>query len=958
MDAPSDRGRPRPGLDFSPDRWSAVSRMFAAAVDLDPTARNAYLDETCSDDPDLRAAVESLLEAHVEAGSFGDAIPFASPDTAKRLTPGSQLGAFRIETLLGAGGMGEVYRAYDTKLRRAVALKVLPDSVAHDPNRRGRFQEEALALAALNHPHIGVIYGLEDSGDVAALVLELIAGPTLAERLATGLIPLDDILRIARQLADGLEAAHDRGITHRDLKPANIKITPEGNAKILDFGLAKAEATLAPAVDLSSPVSRHATVVGAIVGTAAYMSPEQAQGRPVDKRTDIWAFGCVLFEMCAGQPPFSGATVTETLAAVIEREPEWALLPASTPPTVVRLLRRCLANDQRTRLRDIGEARIALEAVTEGDPLDPPARPAKRLMVILVAAGVFAVGTALGLSLRQESSTPIGFEINPPDASQFRSHPGQTFFALSPDGLQLAMLARTVSGELAPDRGPIWLRRLGKHEPEPLPGTEGATSMFWSPDNRSLAFVAGNELKRISLPSGPVMKICDVTAGPFRHGTWGSGDVILLGLGNGTEIESVPATGGALKVILKRDPNNREDRVHWPWFLPDGRFLYTARLADGDGELRLGGLDGRNRAIMRVASNTQWVDPDIVVFARDGGLLGQRVDLDAARPIGGPFPIAGRVEYYSTTSRAMFSTSRNGILAYHRGGDLAQHVFVDGNGRQVATIGALADYYPSSGRLTGDDTSLLAARKQLELGAYDIVRFDLARGTEEKLTSSRGSEYAPVEIDDGRAIVFSADTGGYVPHLFFKDLATGKEEQLLPPGNQQHPMGVFPGDRAIAYVEHVPGRGFGMFTLPMKPQGSPMPLRSSPPSVPNLRLSPDGQAMAFLAVEDGRQDIYVALVTTTTPAVLAAQGALGPPRWSRDGRQVYFVGRDEMMKSVLVRTTPRLEVEPVRSLFRVTRGIWLVDVARDGRLLLLVPQVLADALPIVVETAAIRSDAR
>ena len=355
-------------LDISPDRWPDVSRVFSAAVGVDKSARHAYLDEACRNDAALRVTVDSMLRAHDEAGSFGDTPAFVPPGAVKRLAPGTQLGPFRIETLLGAGGMGEVYRAHDTKLQRAVAIKVLPDSFAHDADRRSRFEAEARALAALNHPHIGAIYGVEESEGVVALVLELVEGVTLDERLAAGPIAFDEIRRIARQLAEGLEAAHDRGIVHRDFKPGNIKITPDGNVKILDFGLAKIDDSQIGIATLSSPSgSRHATQVGAVVGTAGYMSPEQAAGLAVDKRTDIWAFGCVLFRMCARQPPFTGATVTDALKAVIAGEPDWDLLPASTPPYLVRTLRRCLTKDPKLRLRDIGEARIALDLGDDAD---------------------------------------------------------------------------------------------------------------------------------------------------------------------------------------------------------------------------------------------------------------------------------------------------------------------------------------------------------------------------------------------------------------------------------------------------------------------------------------------------------------------------------------------------------------------------------------------------------------
>ena len=396
------------GADIDPGEWPDISRVFAAAAALEGPSRQAYLDSACQHDPGLRAAVESLLDAHNNAGSFG-ATPLFAPSTAvKRLSPASQLGPFQIESLLGAGGMGEVYRAYDTKLHRAVAIKVLPDFFAKDANRLARFEEEARALAALNHPHVGAIYGLEESAGVAALVLELVDGRTLAERLVTGPLPFDEVVRIARQLAEGLEAAHKRGIIHRDLKPGNIKITPDGNVKILDFGLAKTAGS-PPGAELtpSTTSPRDATQFGVVMGTVGYMSPEQARGQPVDTRTDIWAYGCVLFEMCAQRPPFAAATVSDVLTA-LEREPAWELLRAETPANIVRLLRRCLTKDPELRLRDIGEARIALEGAA------PAARSrGARGAIALVSLIVAIAGSATWLVVLSRPPTVLTLAVLP-----------------------------------------------------------------------------------------------------------------------------------------------------------------------------------------------------------------------------------------------------------------------------------------------------------------------------------------------------------------------------------------------------------------------------------------------------------------------------------------------------------------------------------------------------------------
>jgi Tol biopolymer transport system component len=961
------------GLDINPERWPDVSRVFAAAAALNGPARDAYLNGACVQDSGLRAAVESLLGAHDDAGAFGDGSVIA-PSTVKRLSPDSQLGPFRIESFLGAGGMGEVYRAYDTKLQRAVAIKVLPDSFARDPNRLARFEEEARALAALNHPHVGAIYGLEESAGIAALVLELVEGPTLAERLAVGPLQFDEVVWITRQLAEGLEAAHERGIVHRDLKPANIKITPDGNVKILDFGLAKTAASPPGAALTPSTTSpRDATQFGVVLGTAGYMSPEQARGQAVDKRTDIWAFGCILFELCAHQPPFAGATISDRQAAVIEREPDWELLRAGTPANLVRLLRRCLTKDPKLRLRDIGEARIALEQDTDTAAVAPrwTTRRVAAIAAILATAAGFAIAFAIfgpPRSNRTAQPSPARFSVAPPDGGRFyRNNPGQSFLALSPDGSQLAFVA---SAESAPGPGAgrnrVWIRRLADLETRPVPGTDGATSVFWKPDSRSLAFFADGKLKRIDLPTGAAVPICDVEG--LTHGTWGGDGVILMGEANGEAIHSVPAGGGTHREILARDRPRGEARVGWPWFLPDGkRFLYTARLDDGEGELRLGRLEGGaiegdTRAVMRLSSNAQWVDPDIVAFAREGVLMGQRFDVETMRPIGEPFEIAERVEYFFTTSRAMFSTSRTGTVAYHPGGEMEQLVWADRNGNEVERVGSPAEYNAESTRLSRDGTQLLTARSRPGVGTYDIWRRDLGRGTEEQLTFRRGSEITPVFIEGERAIVYAADSTGRVPHLFRMDLATRIEEQVLPPGSQHRVMDVFPDGR-VAYLVRSGNAPFQLFQLSLTRGASPAPLLQSPLIPGVTRLSRDGRAMTYAAFGEGnrRVGVYVAKVPVTGPVtdepVLAVGGdSVGVPRWSADGRQLYYVSPDDAMMTISVQTIPKIKVGDPKQLFKARRSATLLEVANDGRFLLLVRLVRADQRPIVVATAAIGSN--
>jgi Tol biopolymer transport system component len=871
-------------------------------------------------------------------------------ERAKRLALGSWIGTFRIDALLGVGGMGEVYRAHDTRLGRAVAIKVLPEALAHDVDRRARFAQEARALAALNHPHIGAIYGVEESGDVAALVLELVEGPTLAERLLAGPMPIAEVETVAHEIAMALETAHDRGIVHRDLKPANIKITADSGVKVLDFGLAKAIDPPAAADD-DAPTRAQHTGVGVIVGTAGYMSPEQARGQNVDKRTDIWAFGCLLFEMCAGRPPFTRDTVTDTLAAVIEREPDWTRVTSRTPRYLIRLLRRCLTKDPKQRLRDIGEARIALAGERDDEPATVPLRRRWRAATIAVV-GLLAAASAIAIARygpsidrRPATSSPVRFQVPPPDGTVFNRHPARTFFALSPDGSQLAFITEGEGTR-------VWLRAVASLDARPVPGTEGATYVFWSPDGRSLAFFADGKLKRVDLPDGAVVPICDVSAAFTSHGTWGRSGIILFSMGNGPAIYRVSAAGGAPTELLTPDPANEEVRVHWPSFLPDGqRFLYTARRTDGEGQLKIGDLAGGTRGLMPASSNAQWVDPDVVVFVREGVLMGQRIDLDAVRPVGDPFTLADEIDYIFTTSRGVYSTSFSGTIAYHADTDLSQLVWFDQRGNEVATIGSPDGYQEESVWLSPDGRVLLTAKRQPGLGTFDVWRHDLVRRTEERLTTDRAVEITPILADGDQTLVYAADRGGAVPTVFSKDLITGKEEALLPNGPQRLVMDLIPGTRDIVYVERSAQGGFEIFRLSLG-GGSPDRVLAGRQNAFQARVSADGHAIAFIQADARGTAVYVAPLRATGAPVLVATD-VSPPRWSVDGRHLYFLGRDGRMMAVGVKTTPLLVVGTPEPLFELNRPAILGDVSHDGRFLMLVTQLRAAERPIVVATAAI-----
>ena len=521
------------------------------------------------------------------------------------LTPGTHLGPYEVVLLLGAGGMGEVYRARDTALNRDVALKVLPDALASDADRLARFTREAQTLAALNHPNIAHIHGLESSGGVRALVMELVEGEDLSQRIARGPIAAGEALPIARQIAEALEAAHEQGIIHRDLKPANIKVRPDGVVKVLDFGLAKAIEPVGPAaahVALSPTITSPAmTQAGMILGTAAYMSPEQARGKAVDKRADIWAFGVVLFEMLTGRRAFRGDDVSETLAAVIMQEPDWRALPEAAPPSLRGLLARCLKKDPKARLRDIGDARLQIEELLTGVPADagarsvPAAVPRWRRLVPWAAAGVVALGSMLiGAAVARRSAgdvmstaVPVTFAIAPPENTSFGGPAGggtgtATQVAVSPDGRSIAFVAGAQSAYQ------IYLRPVASLAARPIPGTDGGMFPFWSPDGRFIGFFAGGKLKRAPIDGGLPVVLCDAPFG--RGGSWSRDNVILFAPGfavgeiadaSGREnLWRVSSAGGAPAVVTRIDPANADARHRWPHFLPDGRhFLYTESLA-------------------------------------------------------------------------------------------------------------------------------------------------------------------------------------------------------------------------------------------------------------------------------------------------------------------------------------------------------------------------------------------
>ena len=666
------------------------------------------------------------------------------------LIPGTRLGVYEVTAQIGEGGMGQVYRATDTMLGRQVAIKILPDLFAADSGRLARFEREAKTLAALNHPHIAAIYGFEKSADTHAFVMELVEGEDLSQRIARGPIPIDEALPIAKQIAKALEAAHEQGIIHRDLKPANVKVRPDGTVKVLDFGLAKAIEPPASSRNVSqSPTitTPAMTQAGVILGTAAYMSPEQARGKTADKRADVWAFGAIVFEMLTSRRAFPGEDITDTIVSVVSKEPDWRALPAATPLDLHRLLTRCLKKDAKDRWRDIGDAWRLLE----DEPLvAPQTKAASRLP--WVAAAVLAVAAA-GVSFvhfREATSEPqmLQYTLAAPKKTTVAN------FAVSPNGRTLAIVAIGDKGSQ------LWMRSLNSLQAEPLSGTDGANYPFWSPDSRSIGFFAEGKLQKIAATGGPAQTLCPAPSG--RGGTWNVEGEIVFAPTNRGGLYRVPEAGGlAVQITAPETGTHR-----YPAFLPDGRrFLYT-RLGAKENGIYLGSLDSSTtsnsaqRALLD-ESNGRYVPPSAhggdgtLLFLREGILMAQRVNPQTLEVKGDVAPVAGPVSPGYDTGYNLFSVSSNGVLVYETGSralSLIQHTWFARSGKQLAAVGRPVQAEGFS--LSPDGTRTVISRIGRGPTQADLWIYDLDRGSESRFTFDASDNLSPVWSPDGARVAF------------------------------------------------------------------------------------------------------------------------------------------------------------------------------------------------------------
>jgi Tol biopolymer transport system component len=864
---------------------------------------------------------------------------------------GTRLGSYEILAPLGEGGMGEVYRARDTRLGRDVAIKALPEVFASDAERLARFEREAKLLASLSHPNIAGIHGLEEVQGHRYLVLEIVEGETLSARLARGPLPMDEALEVCRQIAAGVEAAHESGVVHRDLKPANVMLTPSGGVKVLDFGLAKGGGTAAKGADVSQSVSPTmtyaATSAGMILGTAAYMSPEQARGKVVDRRTDIWSFGCVLYECLAGRKLYDGETVSDLVAKILEREPDWKALPVATSQRVRDLLARCLRKDPRERLRDIGDARLELAdalAHREGPAAIPAAGSARGGRVAWIIAGALAVTLIVSLVVLVPRASHVPGRISrltiaTPTVGTLSGDPGS--FALSPDGRMLVYTLDDASGGTH-----LWLRPLDALESRRLEGTDGATFPFWSPDSRHVGYFAQGNLQRIPAAGGPVQTICEAHAG--RGGAWSPQGVILFAPEAQSALLRVSASGGLSTRATVLDSTHGEYSHRFPAFLPDGRHFIYGTHPEAQGNLFnicVASLDDpHGRPLLLSATAAVFAPPGYLLFTRDQALLAQRIDLRALKMQGEPVSLSDQPEVSGSISLSPVAscTAAGQMLYGQRDNRPTDLVWVDRDGRRQSSPAHFEDVLllpvisPAGDQMVAN-TIGLAARVWL---------FDLARGGSTKLPAVQGADWTPVWSADGKQVaVLNESPSGNV--VLGRDVSSGAEHVLVParPGIYAEPDAWSPDGRSLILSQIVKGHQRDLVVASTGAGAAERVWLGTPAVETGAAFSPDGRWLAYTSDVSGRREVYVdAFPEPRGPHRVSSAGTgaiatLPLLWWRKDGREIEYLGPDGTSVFVCdVTLSPDFASGPPHQLFTFPADARGVGAAPDGtRFMLLLP---------------------
>ena len=812
------------------------------------------------------------------------------------LAAGSRLGSFEIITPIGAGGMGEVYRAYDSKLKRDVAIKILPEAFASEPDRISRFEREAELLASLNHSNIATVHDFQQDGERHFLVMELVEGDTLADRLARGALAIDEALEIASQIAEALEAAHQKGIIHRDLKPANIKVATDGKVKVLDFGLAKIFEAGIPSRDASnSPTVLGGTAGGVVLGTAGYMSPEQARGAAVDKRTDIWALGCVIYEMLTGKPAFASENLSDAIAAVLRGEPDWQRLPDETPPRIRVLLGRCLRKDPRQRVHDAADVRIELDdAAADAGGVALGSRPftARRLAPIALAllGGAVIASTLWWIRVRTSSETPSPIHLSLTSVSRTSSSlylNANHQLAISPDGRHIVYVANR-SGKRQ-----LFLRSLGESDARPIDGTDDARTAFFSRDGKWIAFGNGQELQKVAVSGGSPITICKLSSTGFYGGDWGADNTIVFVPDFNGGLWSVSSNGGSPQQLLKTDPEHDAVSYADPDILPNGKdVLFTlasghAVTSDDQNIAVLSAGTHEPRILIRGGSNARYLPTGHIVYVRGGALLSIEFDASTLTLTGTPVSVMERLGR-TWSGDADYAISDNGTLVYEPDSGIK-------SGRIFAMVDRKGHVQPITARGNYGEFSILPNGRSLATRVFaindDIWVYDIATGTPLRLTFEPLDEIFPQWTPDGTRIAFGTRTG----KIFWKSSdGSGQREELSHGEYPRYPDSFSPHGESMAFVEIHPTRRRDIWLMPLDGDRRARPLLATDADEWGARFSPDGRWLAYVSNETGRDEIFIRRIDSTGGRKrLSSEGGAGPV-WARNGRELFFMRGDQL----------------------------------------------------------------
>jgi len=821
--------------------------------------------------------------------------------------------------------MGEVYRARDTRLGRDVAVKVLASNLSPDPDRLHRFEQEACAASALNHPNILVIHHIDTHEGKPYIVSELLEGETLRKRISGTAMAQRRVIDCASQIAQGLAAAHEKGIVHRDLKPDNIFITKDGRVKILDFGLAKLTQPDGNKSQSEVPTRRVDTDPGMVIGTVGYMSPEQVRGKPVDHRSDIFSFGAILYEMLSGRRAFHGESAADTMSAILKEDPpDLSETNHSVSPALERLVNHCLEKNPDERFHSARDLAFALETLsgktnlsdqTVAVPSWAPGLIKSRELIAWIVAGIAILALTV-LATRYFRSTPtdkrvLRLSIVPPDKTAVTGGASPVAM-LSPDGRRLAFIGTTGGKDL------IWVRHLDSLSSTALAGTDGVTAasaVFWSPDSRFIGFFAGGKLKKIDASGGPAQTICDVTEA--RGGSWNPDGVILFSPGATNQpLYRVSAAGGSPTPVTTLDQSQSEISHRWPYFLPDGRhFLFFARGKPEHTGVFVGSLDSKeSKQLLAATVGAIYASPGLVLFMRNDTLLAQSFDPDELRLTGEPAPIAEHVSYNGGLGRGSFSASDNGVLAYRSGSSVVnQPVWFDRGGKQIGSLGEAGLYFTLW--LSPDEKRVAVDRVDPQTGTQDIWLVDLLRGVPSRFTSDPGNDWFPLWSPDGNNIVFSSNRAG-ITNLYLKNANGTKPEETLLKSDEYQVADDWSADgKFIVYESRNSQTKLDLWLLPMTGERKPVPFLQTAFNEQQAQFSSDGKWIAYTSDESGSPEVYVQTFPASGGKWRVSTNGGSEPKWRRDGKELFYLSADRKLMAVDVRLGATFEAGVPKPLF-------------------------------------------